>query len=677
MRISGLASGMDIDSIVSDMMKAKRIPLDKLKQKKQTLEWQRDEYRTMNRALLDFRLELTQYKLTTKYRAREATSSDETKLTATATSAAAKASYTIKNVTSLASAATRVSGEIAGAGQKIDATKSLYSQQEKFGDKTFKWSTGVVESYSKKVSEDTSTFKLELAEGISLKSDSIANMSIKVDGKSLEVVTGVAKEDLGANQVLVDGSGNITFGSTVSKDSTVKIDYVADKKIETTTTTDAIKEMQLAKGSIADEGIVLKIGDNTYRVEKGSNEIKSDADEVIGTINKETGKITFATEQPKDTKISVEYKQNYASFSIATYNENGKKDVNFLITGNQSLNSVISQVNDSDAGVSMMYDSFTSQISMTRTETGDFNKDGDEIVTSGAFLQDLLKFEGKKETGGTNVKFTINGLTTERYSNQFEMNGVTFTIKDMIDNTGVTTTITNNTNAVFDNIKSFVDKYNELIGSINAKISEEYYRDYNPLTDDERESLTEKQQEEWEKKAKSGLLRRDQTLTSLLSSMRIDFASPVSNSDVNSLYSQLASIGITTTSNYLEGGKLEIDEAKLKKAIEEDPTSVENLFRGGSDATSSSQKGIIHRLYETVDNTYKLLKTKAGDLNSGNTTFTLGRSLDSMNDQISRFETRLKTYENRIWKQFTAMETAIQKANSQSTYLSNMFSTGY
>ena len=79
MRIGGLASGMDIDSIVADLMKAERMPLDKLKQKKQVLEWQRDDYRSMNTLLLDFRSELTQMKLSSKYRARTTTSTDETK----------------------------------------------------------------------------------------------------------------------------------------------------------------------------------------------------------------------------------------------------------------------------------------------------------------------------------------------------------------------------------------------------------------------------------------------------------------------------------------------------------------------------------------------------------------------------------------------------------------------
>ena len=53
MRIGGLASGMDIDQLVGDLMKAERMPLDKLTQKKQYLEWQRDDYREMNKSLLE------------------------------------------------------------------------------------------------------------------------------------------------------------------------------------------------------------------------------------------------------------------------------------------------------------------------------------------------------------------------------------------------------------------------------------------------------------------------------------------------------------------------------------------------------------------------------------------------------------------------------------------------
>ncbi|MCA0150558.1 flagellar filament capping protein FliD [Rossellomorea vietnamensis] len=685
MRIGGLASGMDIDSIVADLMKAERIPLDKLKQEKQTLEWKRDDYRSMNTLLLDFRSELTQYKLTSKYRARQTSSSDETKVTATATSGASQASYTINNVTKLASAANRVSGssgangeKLSSAGTKFDPKAGLYNQSSKFDNGTaFTWSEGVVETQTIKAASDTTTSSINLA-GATLKD--VDKMSVKVNGKSMEVVTSLPAEGLGSNQVMVDASGALTFGATVKKESSIQVDYITTDKTQTISTTDPVKDVQLAKGSI--QNLTLTVNGKDYTLgatdTDGNTELKAADSSVIGTINKETGKISFATEQAAGSAISVKYTQNYSTFSLTTHGKDGQKNVNFLVQGNESLNTVMNRVNSSDAGVSMFYDSFSDRATMTRTETGNYNTSGDEITTSGDFLNSLLKFGTSTETGGTNVEFEINGLKTERYSNTFEMNGVTFSIKDLFDSStspnGVTTTISNNSTDVFDNIKGFVDKYNELIDKISKKTSEEFYRSYGPLTDEQRESLSDKQQEQWEEKAKSGLLKRDPILSGVLSEMRTDFYQPVDNASVNPLYKQLSSIGITTTSNYLEGGKLVINEAELKKAIEEDPQSVENLFRGGSDATNESQKGIIHRLYDSVNATMDKLKDKAGGANSTNQQFALGRELKNVDSSIDRFEDRMKQVEDRYWRQFTAMEKAIQQANQQSAYLMQQFS---
>ncbi|WP_423408234.1 flagellar filament capping protein FliD [Heyndrickxia sp. MSNUG] len=154
--------------------------------------------------------------------------------------------------------------------------------------------------------------------------------------------------------------------------------------------------------------------------------------------------------------------------------------------------------------------------------------------------------------------------------------------------------------------------------------------------------------------------------------MRSNFYTPVDNAEVSPLFKQLASIGITTTSNYLEGGKLTINEADLKKAIEEDPLSVERLFNASG--TTDGQKGIAQRLYDTSNEIMDKLKAKAGNAFSTNQQFSLGKDLLSVDSQIKRFESRLTQVEDRYWRQFTAMEKAIQKANSQSAYLMQQFS---
>jgi flagellar hook-associated protein 2 len=699
LRISGLASGMDIDSMVTNLMKAERMPLDKLKQKQQVLEWQRDDFRSINTLLLNFRTDLTNMKLTTKYRARATTSTNEAQVTATASSAASKASYSISNVTQLATAATLQNGgkisDVAN-GKKVDLNKALFESNADFSDQSLAWKSGSVESKTINVTTAGKNQSINLGDS-SLSLQDIDSMNIKVNGVSYKAVTGTPSD----GEVQVSSNGDLLFASDIAANSTIKVDYFTNKKVEKITPPADTNNIQLAKGSINVNdtnypfSLTVKISDtdtDTYTVDPAStgttkNLFLNGGSSPAGTIDTLTGKITLTKTVLKDQEVNVSYTQNYSTFSISTYKPDGSQvKENFGVQGSDTLNQVISRVNSSNAGVTMFYDSFSDRMTMTRSETGNFHgiqpvgnatvsaTSDKEIITSGDFINNILGFGTGTETGGQNAQFTINGLATERTSNTFNMNGVTFTLKQTFTTGKVDIAINNDSGAVFDNIKAFVDKYNELITTIQKKVSEDYYRDYPPLTDAQKEQLSDKQQEQWTEKAKSGLLRRDPILTGVLDGMRSNFYAPVQNSLVNSAYSQLASIGITTTANYLEGGKLEINEAKLKAAIEADPDSVENLFRGSG--STSSEQGIIQRLYNTVNNTMDSLKSRAGNSFSTNKQFSLGLQLDSVTSQIKSFEGRMTQVEDRYYRQFTAMEKAIQKANSQATYMMQQFGGG-
>lgn len=663
MRIAGLASGMDIDSIVKDLMRAERMPLDKLKQKKQILEWQRDDYRAINTQLLSFRDKLAQLKLTSNYRARTTSSSNDAYVSATATSGASQASYSISEVTQLASAATRVN---AAPISLTNPTGALATQELGNG---FSWKQGVVEAKTVKVKADKEEITLTetLAAGES--------PSIKVNGKTLVVQTD-SNAELKANEVRVGTNGVLEFGTALKKDDLVKIDYVIDEKTVkfdyTGDNENPLKTWSVGATWLATATITI---DDGTAIEVKREHADGDGNVAIGnygSINLNTGVILFNPERKTDTNIEVSYTQNYSSFELNTHTSKGAVNEKIFITGSDSLNSVIRKVNESDAGVTMFYDSFTNRVTLTRKETGDFNPGvGNEITVTGTFMEEVLKFNAdSKETGGENAMFTINGLTTERTSNTFDMNGVTFTLKQKFDAETIepaTISIANDTNQVFENIKEFVNQYNELIAEISGKLNEERHRSYKPLTDDEREELSDKQQEKWEEMAKSGLLKGDPLLSGVLTNMRLDMSSVV---ETNGLFSQLASIGISTTSNYLDGGKLQINEAKLKEAIEQDPDSVESLFRSDG---STSDLGIIHKLYNTVDASLNRLREKAGRATSTNQQFSIGRELLNVDKSIDRFEAKMKITEDRYWRQFTAMEKAIQRANQQSMFLMNQF----
>ncbi|MFC0477854.1 flagellar filament capping protein FliD [Robertmurraya beringensis] len=673
MRIGGLASGMDVDTLVSDLMKAERIPLDKLKQKKQVLEWQRDEYRSMNTLLLNFRTELMNMKLSSAYRARLTTSSDEAKVSATANSSAALASYSIQSVENLASATSKVTndltGKITGEGKKIDFTKSLYDESANFHDQTFNWTTGSPKSETIQVSG--SPIKVDLKGGASILRTDL--MNVNVNGVAYEVVTGSFTDPV-KKQVMIDSvTGELTFNNSVSDGSTVKVDFIASKSVQEIKTSAVTRTFSINQVALSSSSSIqsIKIGTSDYT--KSGSQIM-DGSNVVGNIAND-GTVTMLTDIAADIDIQISYEEKFSTFNIKTAGpDNTFATENFNIAATSSFNSLITKVNDSNVGVTMFYDSASDRMTLTRKVTGDFNKSGEDISLTGDLINNVLKFNTASTTEGKNAIFTINNLRTERTTNTFEISGVTFTLKTPFasNNGPVGINISNNTEQVFENIKSFILKYNELIGKIKGEVQEERYRTYTPLTDEQRETLTDKQQEQWEERAKSGMLRRDPTLSSLLTKMRIDFSTPISNTEVNPLYKQLASIGIKTTSNYLEGGKLEIDEATLKKAIEANPTSVEKLFN--ATGTTDGEKGIAQRLTDTVNASLDKLRSKAGNSFSTNNQFEIGKLLNDVDTKINRFEERLLKVEDRYWARFTAMEKAIQRSNEQMAQLTSYMS---
>lgn len=695
MRVTGLASGMNIDEIVENMMKAQSIPLNKIKQQKTLLEWQRDSYREMNTLLLDFRSQLTNMKLSSFYRTRSVASTNEDIVSATVASGAGQASYTISKISSLAVAESRMtnSGISKLSSNKVDTTKSLFSIQDSFAnaDKIL-WKQGSVESKSI-VTKEGKPITLGLADGVKI--TDVKNMTVEVNGKKYTVIdSGTPK----SGEVMINkDTGELTFGDTIAANSTVKVSYVTDKKVENKTITKDSTQIQL-KGALVSEQVKLSFKDGNGTTIELSDKPKEDNSKIgqiidkdgnkFGEINYETGVITFnsefnkyfpaetenSKEKPK-LELTITSQQNYFSFGLTTHTSKGKIDEKFLIQGSESLNSVMSKVNNSKLGVTMFYDSYSDKVTMTRKETGVYNnsENGQEIeFTDGDFLTQVLGFQ-KGDSGNyvkaKNATFIINGLETSRQSNTFSMNGVTFTLKKTTD-TPVTINVNNDNDKLYENIKNFVDKYNELVEKIEKKLSEPKYKNYLPLTDDEKEKLSETQQEKWENMAKSGILRNDSILSGLVTQMRTAIYSGVKQDDLDSAMKSLSAIGITTTADFTTA-KIEINESKLKAAIEKDPNSIELLFNGTG--ATDGQKGVIQRLYDKVNATMDQLKERAGNSYSVNNQFTIGRQLDDLDDRIERFEDRLADLETRYYSQFTAMEQAIQKANSQAAYLAQFF----
>jgi flagellar hook-associated protein 2 len=380
------------------------------------------------------------------------------------------------------------------------------------------------------------------------------------------------------------------------------------------------------------------------------------------------------------------------SFKVMDPDGTQERTVTFKVYKDDTIDTVISRINSSGLGVSAMKenilvssspDTYAERVVFTNNKTGAGGYIKADDVNTKTFLEELgftvpggaAPYTLNPTTPGVDATVKINGFQIQKKSNTFTINGISYTIKDITAaNEKVTISASTDVDAIFNTIKSFIDKYNEVIGKINNELKEERYRDYPPLTDEQKEAMTEKQIELWEEKARSGMLRNDSILSSGLSKMRMDLYTKVEGSNITSGFSQLAEIGITTSSNYLDGGKLIIDETKLREKIQENPDAIYRLFN--NDSTNYLEKGIARRLRDTIKDTIGKIEQKAGKTLWTNQQFAIGRNLNQINAQIDRFEDRLKQIEDRYWRQFIAMEEAINKANSQSMYLMNAFGGG-
>ncbi|MCP1155680.1 flagellar hook-associated protein 2 [Peribacillus frigoritolerans] len=348
-----------------------------------------------------------------------------------------------------------------------------------------------------------------------------------------------------------------------------------------------------------------------------------------------------------------------------------EKPYTLTLNADDTLESVINKIN-AISGVTLFFDETYQKFSITAKNTGDA-KDRPEIELGGTGdFFNVLKMssnnEGAGGSKGENASIVYNGLEISRPSNTFQINGAEITVKQKTTDT-VTFSSTADVDAILDTITQFVNKYNEAIKKVQDKTGEAKYRSFTPLTSEQKKAMTEDEVKLWEEKAKSGTLKSDSTLKSLLTTMRSSLYTSV---DGIAGKNNLSSLGITTTKNYLEGGKLTIDEDKLRAAISEDPNAIYDMFM--ANGAEKSDKGLARRLRDDIESSMKAITEKAGKAGYVNNNFTIGKLVDGLDKKISTFEAKLTILESRYYNQFTAMEKAIQKANSQSASLASYFS---
>lgn len=347
----------------------------------------------------------------------------------------------------------------------------------------------------------------------------------------------------------------------------------------------------------------------------------------------------------------------------------------------ESLNDIITKIN-STTNVSAFYDDVNKKLSFVSKETGLVNgpeKNGQYIIfedKSGNFLNTVAQVStlGANKTAAANASISINGLATTRTSNTFKVNGIEITATKA---GGGAANIQPRTNAdeIMESIKTFVSDYNDVLKTLQDKVTETKDRSYEPLTREQRDSLNADQIEKWESKAKTGIIRSDGIVNGIISNLRSTITSRVDTGDP--MIRSLSDIGITT-GQYFENGKLYVDdEAKLRAAIERNPEAVKALFtQDEKEGASSTTVGLAERLYTSLKIGLDQLTSKAGVGNAAYDTSTLSLQISQVAKDITTKEKKLQDLEDAYYQKFAAMEAAMNKYNSQSSYLASQFGGG-
>lgn len=351
------------------------------------------------------------------------------------------------------------------------------------------------------------------------------------------------------------------------------------------------------------------------------------------------------------------------SFSI-----NGK---NFSFDADTTVKDMMKSVNASDAGVKMSYSSLDNAFTVTSLEYGTAGK-----VEIGSDSQGLMSaiglMAGSEYTAGANLEVEINGKLYESDGNSIEADGTTFTFTGAAEGTEFTASISKDTSAIADVIKNFVEDYNKVIKEVYDYLSEEPEKDYYFLADADKEQLelSEKEEEKWEAKAKKGILYHDSTISTAMTRLRTSLMGAITGIDGKAF--SLSSMGIKTSSDYSEHGKLILDEDALKTAIEEHGDDIAKLF-SGEDGIMKKFSDALNGAVGTTGDKGTLIN-KAG-LATGSTAKDnqLYETMKRINSKITSLTSRYEHEQDRLWKKYSAMEKMLGTMNNQQSSFMSYF----
>ncbi|NLM35181.1 MAG: flagellar filament capping protein FliD [Clostridiales bacterium] len=777
LRITGLATGIDTDTLVKQLMQVEQIKIDKVLQEKQLIQWQQELYRDIIGEINSFKstyfdvLKTDSYMLSTNtYSSFDVVSSAAKYANASASASAVAGTYVLSNVVT-ATKATQSGNSIKVRQAEnqvsfpVDFSRDSITVSITEGEETKEYTVSLNPGEYKSLSDLANHINSQLSKAKLTADDSEVNIASKLKAKVSDDGTKIVFTKSNSDDTVMVDTVELVGDTRLGSDSGFEFDVNIKSGINDTLIVNidgTNYKVTLNAGSYALDanGLIKEINDalanakklNPNGSEAGTEDISdrlkaelsfdgkfikfsvdSGSGSDVGNINITGNAVKTLGFSSTNFSVSPTASSKMSSIFSGTvkFTVNGK-DFEYDFSGadkNKTIQNILDDIS-SKAGVKASFSELSGRFTISSINTGSNEQlnigwdNGDS--NSAVFLDKLFNIKADNSiedpagsnkyyfrTAGTDASVTIkdpngNVNTVIKSNNTFTIDGVTYSL---LQNTTEETkeielTITSNPDKTFKKIVEFIDRYNSLIDKINSKLTEKKQYSYKPLTDEQKKEMSEKEIELWEEKAKQGLLKGDTYLEGMLSKMRTAFFDPVKNLFSDSLYDSdnigisLSDIGLSTSSDISQRGKIIIDEAKLKEAIQNHGDKVAELFTKKSTTKPSyspdmsaadrnaryQESGIFQRINDilqdyvrtTRDSNGKkgLLLEKAGikgDFSELNNI--LSEQLKAKERLIEELEKKFAKKQEKYYAQFAQLEKAMNQLNSQSSWLAMQLGT--
>lgn len=618
-RITSLYSGLDTDALVKNALSTDQTKLDKVFQNKEKATWRLSAYSELysqvNSLRSNYLSVLGQNSVIKNgaYNAYNASITDNTALSVTATENALPTSFNIKGI---------VMATAAGIGAGSAAHSATQA-----------WGSSSVNTPEGGVSGETTVAKLAGAFGLEAGQD----LSFAINNKTYTFAQTAKLSEI---------------ESALSADG-IDWDYTATEDAEAGTT-----------------AISSTFTDSTGKTMTLAN-ITGKAFGTDGVFGSFEGSHTAAISRG-DTIAEALRKNGVSEADIASFGEvtvNGKTFT--FDPETTTLRSMMNTINtDTDADATFDFSEITGQFSIKTKTTGADSRlsiSGLDAFGLGTAAADAAR--------GSDASITLTDDTViTSASNNFTKDGITFNITDNYTapagSTGLRMSVTQDLEPTVTAMKKFVEDYNSLIEKLNTYYTEETFSKYSPLTEEQRDELEEKEAEKWDEKAKSGILRNDATIGSLMTELRSALTVKSSTTGLSVMDLGISTVAWDSSDWKKDQGKLQLDEDKFRAMLQENPTAVQETLTGTDPAgvsvtkTSSgavSSSGFFTRISNTL---YEGSKTLRGE-NISQETKSISDYEDDYDDMLAKFYEKQEA----LYLKYAAMEKALSSLQSQTDNL--------